>query len=95
MLAEARVTRLSIFLASGPLFTAGSFMEMTKIAQMVWLLFSSFKVLYYFNKKTGRAIFWTNFSQTHLVTLAESKTRIGSKCDIDIDRVHVESISKT
>jgi hypothetical protein len=64
-----RVTRLGKFLPIGWLFSFGSFLQITEIAQIIGLLFSA---VYMFSvwPKMAWATFWVILSQTHLVTLS-------------------------
>jgi hypothetical protein len=60
---------LGEFSPNGLLFTLGSYLKITEVAHIFWLLYSMVK----FKRKVGPKIvwatFWAIFSQTHLVTL--------------------------
>jgi hypothetical protein len=64
-----RVARLRQFSPTGCLFTLGSFLKTTEVAQIYGLLFPNVSVLSVFRQTTSLATFWVTFSQTRLVTL--------------------------
>jgi hypothetical protein len=70
----ARVTRFGEFSPNESLFTLGSFMKITEIAQFLGLLFSTVKVVQKFGQKMCWATFWAIFSRTHLATLLMAVT---------------------
>jgi hypothetical protein len=64
-----RVTRLGEFSPIGRLFSLGSLLKITEVAQHSGLLFSSFQFLYKFRQKMAWVTIWAISSQTHLVTM--------------------------
>jgi hypothetical protein len=52
-LVTSRVTRLSEFSPIGCLFTLGSFLKITEVAQICWLRFPNVSVIYLFRQKMG------------------------------------------
>jgi hypothetical protein len=64
-----RVTRLGEFSPIGLLFSLGSLLKITEVAQHSGLLFSSFQFIYKFWQKMAWATIWAIFSQTHLVII--------------------------
>jgi hypothetical protein len=70
---ETRVTRLGEFSPIGWLFTLGSFLKMTEVAQIFGLLFPNVSATYVLIlTESGLGNSWASFSQTHLVTLFET-----------------------
>jgi hypothetical protein len=59
-----RVTCLGEFSPIGSLFTLGSFMKITEIAQLFWLLFLSVKITYYLQQTIGWATLWAIFTRS-------------------------------
>jgi hypothetical protein len=64
-----RVTRFVIFFARRAIILLYSVFLITYLAQILGLLFSLEKVMYYFRQKMGWATTWAKSSQTHLITL--------------------------
>jgi hypothetical protein len=59
---------LGEFSTIGWLFTLGSFVKITEVANIIGLLFPTLKLCINFQKMDW-ATFWATFSQTRLVTL--------------------------
>jgi hypothetical protein len=70
----SRVTRLGEFSPFGRQFTLSSFysLKISEVAQIIWATFIPGKSYLLILAKTGWAIFWAIFSQTHLATLHTS-----------------------
>jgi hypothetical protein len=80
-----RVTRLGEFLPVVRLFSLGSFFKITEVAQIFGLLFSMVKLHnVLISTKMGWASCWAIFSQTHLVTLIQRKTKESSQTKLFI-----------
>jgi hypothetical protein len=67
--------RLNEFFTIGSLFTLGSVLKITEVAQFSGQLISTVQLMYSFwHIWIGWATFWATFSKTHLVTLAYDET---------------------
>jgi hypothetical protein len=69
---QTRVTRIGEFLLNGSLYTFGSYIKISEMAQIPRLLFSTVKVMHKFGQKMCWATFWAIFSQPHFVTLFQT-----------------------
>jgi hypothetical protein len=79
----ARVTRFGEISPFRQLFISDMFLKITKVAQILELLFSSVKIMHWFRRKNGWAKFGAIFSRTHLVALIAAYDR-GLRPETDI-----------